>query len=288
MNNNINLNLYKIFYDVARFGSFSSAANYTYSTQPAISKAIKKLEEELGCKLFYRKSNGVELTEKGRELLYYVEKSYGNILTAERILLETEDLNRGKLSIGISSNLYCFIFDGLKKFHNDYPNIEITVLTGNTSYLLDKLETHSIDFIIDTSPVIDYYQDITINKLKDINYCFISNKDEKIKSLKDLEDKDILLPIINTSNRNILDEYLLKNNITLNKVINLHTSELILKSVKEGLGIGYILYDYVKEDKDIKILDIKNLPKTEIVLIYNKKFLTHAPLKFINDYLDMN
>ena len=93
---NINLNLYKTFYDVARYGSFSKAAEFTYTTQPAISKSIKKLENDLETELFYRKSNGIELTEKGRELLFYVEKSYGNLLTAERILLETEELKQFK------------------------------------------------------------------------------------------------------------------------------------------------------------------------------------------------
>ena len=71
---NINLNLYKTFYEVSKYGSFSKTAEMTYSTQSAISKAIMKLEEELETKLFYRKSNGVELTDKGKELLYYVEK----------------------------------------------------------------------------------------------------------------------------------------------------------------------------------------------------------------------
>jgi len=80
---NINLNLYKTFYDVAKCGSISKAAKETFSSQPAISKAIKKLEEELGTQLFYRNLNGVELTEKGKELLYFVEKSYNNLIIAE-------------------------------------------------------------------------------------------------------------------------------------------------------------------------------------------------------------
>jgi DNA-binding transcriptional LysR family regulator len=88
--NNINLNLYKVFYDVAQYGSFSKAAEFTYTTQSAISKSIKKLEEELGDKLFYRNPHGVELTDKGKQLLFYVEKSFGNLLTAERLMLETE------------------------------------------------------------------------------------------------------------------------------------------------------------------------------------------------------
>lgn len=285
LNKNINLNLYKTFYDAARYDNFSTAANFTYSTQSAISKSIKKLESELGYKLFYRKANGVELTEKGRELLYYVEKAYGNLLIAERMLLENKELTYGKLSIGLPSNLYYLIIDSLIKFHKNYPNIDITVVTGTTTFLLDKLNSHQIDFFIDTLPINNYSNNLTIERIKELEYCFISNNKEKIKDIKDLENKDVILPIENTANRIKLDEYLFKHNITLNKAVNIHTSEIILTSVKKGLGIGYILHDFVKDDKDINILKITDLPKAELALVYNKRFLTNAPNEFIKHYL---
>ena len=92
---NINLNLYKTFYDVAKCGSISKAAEKSYTSQPAISKAIKKLEEELETQLFYRTLSGVELTDQGKDLLYFVEKSYNYLLFAERHMLVTEILDWG-------------------------------------------------------------------------------------------------------------------------------------------------------------------------------------------------
>ena len=168
--NNINLNLYKTFYDVARYGSFSKAAEFTYSTQSAISKAIKKLENELKTQLFYRKSNGVELTENGKELLFYVEKSYGNLLTAERILFEKENLDRGKLSIGINKNIGSFyIFDKVFEFHDNYPNIEISLITDNTNQLFELLDKHKIDFFVDTSYQKSNNIDLKIKKILEAN-----------------------------------------------------------------------------------------------------------------------
>lgn len=64
MKNDVNLNLYKVFYDVSKYGSFSKTAEFTYTTQSSISKSIKKLEEELNTQLFYRKPHGIELTEE--------------------------------------------------------------------------------------------------------------------------------------------------------------------------------------------------------------------------------
>jgi DNA-binding transcriptional LysR family regulator len=109
---NINLNLYKTFYEVATLGSISAASKKTFTSQPAISKSIKKLEEELQVQLFYRTLSGTELTEKGRELLFYVEEAFNNLITAERSMIEEENLERGKISIGVPSQIGTFyIFD---------------------------------------------------------------------------------------------------------------------------------------------------------------------------------
>ena len=155
---NINLNLYKVFYDVCKYGSFSKTAEFTYTTQSAISKSIKKLEEELETQLFYRNSNGIELTDKGRELFYYIEQAYANLLTAERNLLETENLERGTLNVGLPSHIATFFFfDKIIDFHSKYPNIEITLISGSTGQLLELIDKHKIDIIIDY-PVKSFYQ----------------------------------------------------------------------------------------------------------------------------------
>ena len=91
---NINLNLYITFYDVAKYGSFSKASECTFTSQPAISKSIKKLEKELGVQLLYRNTNLFQLTNKGKELLYFVEKSFNNLVIEEKNMLETKNLEK--------------------------------------------------------------------------------------------------------------------------------------------------------------------------------------------------
>ena len=292
---NINLNLYKTFYEVAKYGSISETAKQTYTSQPAISKAIKNLENELNVKLFYRDLNGVSLTEKGRELLYFVEESYNNLIIAERNMIETENLNRGKLSIGMPSNVGTFyLLDKIIDFHNEYPNIEITIVTGSTNQLLSLLESHKVDFIIDTSPI-NTKMDAVIKEVKTVEYCFIVKKDStikninKIKSLKDLKDKPLILPISGTANRKNLDIIFESNNIEVSNVINIHTSEMIISAVKKDLGIGYIIKDLVFSDienDNLMVIDVKEkLPTVAINLIYLKKYLTKAPIYFINKYI---
>ena len=295
MFNYINLNLYKVFYDVVKYGSFSKAAEFTYTTQSSISKSIKKLEEQLGIKLFYRNSHGVELTENGKELLYYVEQSYGNIMTAERLLMETDNLDRGKLNIGLPSYISSFFFfDKIKDFYKKYPNIEITLMNGSREYLLNLLHNHKIDFIIYSSPIFENLdKDLELIKLYPIEYKFFCRKDKyenykHIKDIKDLESVHLVLPVPGSNNRRFLDEILIKKDVKIKRSINIHTSEGILTAVKNDLGVGYIIEDIVKGDNTYECINIKTkLHKEEVALIYNRKFLTKVPLRFIEEQLNI-
>lgn len=294
----INLNLYKIFYEVALSESISDASKKLFITQSAVSKAIKKLEEDLNTGLFYRNSKGVKLTDKGKELLFFVEEAFNNLVTAERTMIESKTLNKGKISIGVPSQIGSFyIFEDITNFHKKYPNIEITIISKTTTQLLKLLERHEIDFIIDTSPINSKIDNIIIQPLIEVKNCFVVKSDtsidiNKIKTIKDVANYPLVLPIKGTDNRKQLDRIFEKNNVELNNVINIHTSEMIAGSIKKDLGIGYIIYDVIKdnvENGEFKIIDIKeNLPKITINLVYIEKYLTIAPKFFIENYLKIN
>ena len=289
----INLNLYKTFYELAKYKSFSETAKQTYMSQSAISKAIKKLEEELGTPLFIRKKNGVDLTEKGEELLFFVEQSFNSLVTAERRMLETNNLDRGKLSIGMPSNIGSFyLFDHIIKFHDDYPNIEVTIITGSTTKLLSLLESHEVDFIIDTPPFKNLDKNKTTVKLDSVKYCFISKEKRNITSVKDLKDEQLILPIPKTENRNKLDLVFKETETEVRNVLNIHTTEMIIAAVKRNLGIGYVIEDLVKyelENKELYKVPVKEtLQKTDIDLIYDINYLTSASIKFIKEYMNIN
>lgn len=291
---NINFNLYKTFYDVANYGSISKAATMNYTSQPAISRSIKTLEDELNTKLFYRTKKGIELTEKGKELFFYVEQSYNSLVIAERSMLEQESLDKGKISIGIPSHIATFyLFDAIDDFHKKYPNIEITIISKSTTALLELLRSHQIDFMIDSEPIKCLDKDIVIKHIKNLKNTFVVSDEfdtSSIKNIKDLENMPLILPIKGTENRTNLDEYFVKNNVDVNNVLNIHTSEVIIGSIKRKLGIGYIIYDLVRDDikrgilKEIKFDD---LPVTGISLVYIPEYITLAPKEFLNKYYNI-
>ena len=85
----MNLELYRIFYSIANHGSISKAAEHLYITQPAVSRSIRQLEEEMGCTLFVRTRKGVRLTQEGEILYQYIEHSLNFLTTDEK---KIEDL----------------------------------------------------------------------------------------------------------------------------------------------------------------------------------------------------
>lgn len=291
---NTNFNLYKTFYDVVICGSISKAATMNYTSQPAISRSIKTLEQELNTKLFIRTKKGIELTDKGKELFFYVEQGYNSFLTGERSLLEDENLLRGKLSIGIPSHIATFyLFDSLDEFHKKYPNIEITIISKSTSDLLDLLRSHEIDFMIDSEPVYTRDTSITIKHIKNLHNSFIAAPDfdtSGISNLNDLENIPVIIPIKGTANRQNLDEVLAKNKVELNNVLNIHTSELIIGAIKRKLGVGYVikeLVDHEIKNGYLKEIKIEGLPKTGISLVYIEDFLTDSPRVFLKEYYNI-
>ena len=72
---NISFDLYRLFYCVANCNTISKAAELLYISQPAVTQGIKKLEDQIEGKLFYRTNKGIELTEEGKRLYQYIEKS---------------------------------------------------------------------------------------------------------------------------------------------------------------------------------------------------------------------
>lgn len=130
----INLNLYKTFYEVAKTKSLTEASNNLYITTPAVSKNIKKLEEQLNENLFYRENNGVSLTNSGEELYTYVEKVIKIIDDVERIIVNNEDLNTVILKIGSPSHVSnYYLMECIKKAKEDYPNMKL-LLKGRSKW----------------------------------------------------------------------------------------------------------------------------------------------------------
>ena len=287
----VNLNLYRVFYVLATSKTFLEASEKLYISQPAVSKNIKILEETLKIKLFHRDNTGLKLTNDGKELLEYIEKSYNILVAGQRKLIDSRDLKHGNIIIGAPSHIASFyLMKFIKQFHKEYPGIFIKIINAPTVSLLDELQQHKIDFIIDSSPIECNFSNCIIEKLVSFETCFITN--DRNLLYQNLEKYEYIMPTERSTIRKNLEKVLKKNKKNLKVVLEVETTGLIIDAVKNGMGIGYVIKESILDElKNEKLFIIDNnyeLPKVELNLVYGSDDLTISAKKFINEYIKNN
>lgn len=175
-----NLNYYRVFYTVANTGNISKAAELLFISQPAISKAISKLEEELQIKLFLRSSKGVTLTEEGEVLYQHIEKAFSSISQGEDELRHIHELGIGQIKIGASTSLCKHILlDKLQNFIQKNPHIKVSIDCHSTIHTMKLLTEGKIDIgLICKTEVPSDYCYMEVAKIHDIfvaNEAYLSN-----------------------------------------------------------------------------------------------------------------
>lgn len=288
---NIDYELYRIFYIVAKNGNITRASKELLISEPAVSKSIKNLEGYLGAPLFTRTKKGVNLTTEGITLYEYISKGIEYFKSGEAKFNELINLESGTIRIGINTTLTKeFLMPYLETFHKLYPNINIEIRTNLTSELKSMLKDGLIDMHILNLTNEETKNDFDIIKCKTITDCFVSNKPIKEKiSIKELNNYPLILQDKNSNTRKFLDDFANKYEITLKPKIEIGSYYLVSEFSRIGLGIGYVTKNYIKnnlDNKELFIVPIKEkIPSREIGILLNKNttpnFSTKELIKII-------
>lgn len=283
---NLNLNLYRVFYTVAKTKSFSESSRVLHISQPAVSKHIQNLEYELNTLLFYRTNRGIELTSEAQNLLTYVEKAYNFLMLGEKQLVESKELMKGKISIGVPTFISNYFIDNkIKEFMKDHPNIIIKLANGDYEDLYYLLHQHTLDLLIIPNNL-SIPKDLKVVPLEKERYCFAYNKEKlnlpEVHTIEDITKLPLILPVKSTNPRKKLDEMFNNKGLTLDPIMELSTNEMMLNYVKDGIGVGYALENVAKKDNLDKIEIDEELPSELISLVYNESTLTNSSKEFIN------
>ena len=248
----ISLEYYKIFYYVAKTGSFTAAAEKLSISQPAVSQAVKQLERELDGSFFLRTQKGVRLTPEGEMLYSYIAAGYESILKGEELLRRRLDLENGEIRIGASDmTLKYYLLPYLEEFHDKYPGIKVSVTNAPTPETLEYLYNGKIDFGIVSEPF-TAKASVKTKQVKEIRDIFVAGSRFSHLSGKELEYRDLEeLPIICleglTSTRTYVDQILKNNGVVLKPEFELATSDMIVQFSLRNLGIGSVVNDFAKE-----------------------------------------
>lgn len=284
---NIDLELYKVFYVVAKNKHMTRASEELHISQPAISQSIKKLEDQLGGTLFLRSNKGMELTEEGKMFYEYVKGALELIGNAENEFTSFKDLSKGEIKVGCSTTLTKLILiDALENFHKDYPNININIVNGLTSNLINDLKLGKLDFVIFNESNVKE-NNLYLEKIKELKQGFVYNPDyytDNVKTFSDLNKLSLILQNGDSNSRKLLDYIALQKHVKLIPRMEVVSQELISEFANIGLGVGFVIIDLANRNfKNLKELEInKTIPNINVYLALNKSvLLTFASKKFL-------
>lgn len=292
---NINFELYRIFCTVASKGSVTAAAQELNISQPAVSKSIKNLEDQLGGTLFVRTRKGVHLTNEGEEFYSYIKSGIEYFTNAENKFTDLINLETGNIRIGVSTTLTkMFLIKYIEEFHLSYPKVNIEIITDMSSVLLNKLRNGLVDLVVFNINSKDYENDLEIYKCKELHDCFVVGREykylkDKTFCLKDLNNYPLILQSKDSNTRKFLDEFAKNNDVILNPNVELASYTLVGLFTKIGFGIGYVTKEYHQDEFDngdlFQIHLKESIPSRFIGVAVSKKYSPSFSTKKLIEFI---
>ena len=263
----VNLELYRVFYTVAKCGSLTKAAEELYISQPAVSQAIKQLENQLGGKLFNRTHKGMELSDTGgKQIFPMVEKALKLLGEAESKYIELKDTATGIVRICASDTVSThFLLPFVKKYHEKYPSVNLILQNCTSSETIELLKNNKGDVGFVNLPLDD--SDINLSStVMQIHDTFVaSDKFSELFGetidLKRLQDYPLLMLELSTATRQAIVSFAHSQGIHLHPEIELASLELMTELAKNGIGIACIPKEFVRHElEEGSIREIKTNP----------------------------
>lgn len=294
----VDLDLYRVFYTVAKCGSLTKAAEELYISQPAVSQAIKQLESQLGGKLFNRVSRGMELTETGgKQMFDIVEQALKMLDSAEDRFRERRNIATGQIRIAAADTIVThFLMRYIKKYHEIYPNVNIIFKNSTTKEALDMIKSNKADIGMVNLPIYD--KDVIMTGqtgiIEDIFVASDKYKElfDKNLSLRDLPDYPVLMLDGTTSTTKEINDFFDSMSIRIVPEFEAGSIELLIEMAKNGLGIACVPRRYVldelakKELREVKVTPSLPLRATGVIIrgeIEEHSFAVKEFIKVLDD-----
>lgn len=292
---NLNFEYYKVFYYVSKYGSLTRAANVLMTSQPAVTRTIHNLENELGCRLFIRSKNGVELTPEGRLFYEYIASACAQIFKGENELASMISLDNGTICISATETAlhYC-LFRAVEEFNKEYPNVRFKLLNNGTNDSIQALKAGKIDMAVVSSAPVQTEKSLKVKKIQGYHDILIGgSKFQHLKgkklTLEHLKDYPWISLTSESITRNFLNHYFTEHHLQFDPDIELATTDMILPAVRHNLGIGFIPAEFAAEDirrgTVFAITVNEQMPERNILLVYDTEYPQSIASKTFRKFL---
>jgi len=290
MKPDISLDLYNIFCTVVRTGNMSAAAKELFITQPAVSMAVKQLEDKLGKPLLSRSPKGIITTAEGGVMYDYLSRALGLIETAEKKYAEMADLKTGEVRIGASDTIMSvFLLPYIERYLIDYPGINFRIINRTTYGTAALLKNAQVDVGFVNLPL-EPDGSLEITECLTIRDCIIggtkyAHLTERGLTFRDLAKYPLMLLEKNSNTRRLLDKFAAANGYAFSPAIELDSSDLLVRCAGINLGIAVVTREFTGID-NASVFEIPfhpRFPERAVGLIKLKGVgLSYAAGRFVN------
>lgn len=235
------------FLAVEKYRNFSTASLEICVSQSTLSQQIKKLEDELGVKLFIRYSRSVRLTPAGEDFLVHAQTIVSEIQHSRETVQKYISFDKGSIKIGVFPNMtYWGLNKIITSFHRTYPGVDFEIHTANTDDLLKGLREKKVNVAFINSPFPDSFE-IDFFPLMNDNIVMLTSSqhplaNESIVDLCDLSREKFLMIKNNSWFRNTLIHACNDAGFEPNIIFDTNDAEMVRSFVEDGIGVALMGY----------------------------------------------
>ena len=234
----------EFFLKVVEEGSFSKAAVRVYRTQPAVSIAIRRLEEEIGAPLFDRSQKMPTLTDAGHLVHDYAQRILALRDQAQDVVSELRSLQRGRVRIGANESTSLYLLPQLiLKYRQQHPNIKVEIYRHVSERLPREVLDRNVDFALLAFEPVD--SDLESFPVLQDELVLIMNRNHRLAKrdsvkIKELADESFLAHNVQTASRQKVVEAFIQHHTPLNITLELATVETIKRFVQLEIGLAFV------------------------------------------------
>lgn len=275
----MNLKQFKYVLTLANEHSFSGAADVLNITQPSLSQYVKKIEKEIGAKLFDRTNGDVRLTDAGRAYVEIGRKMLDLEHQLEEQLSDIAAYKSGTISIGISAHRSVALMPPVvKKFKQRYPGITLQIIEKRRHELIEAAEHGEFDLVITTLPVdrtlftteLLFVEENVIAAFEPLPGQVVQGRKLPVIKAAVLNGQPFAMLNDDHLMQKELDELIRSHNLWLRKEVECTSLEALVEMVKEGIGFAFIPACLAKGNLYFYSIS-ETVPRREIVVMYRKE-----------------
>ncbi|MGJ7912985.1 LysR family transcriptional regulator [Neobacillus sp. LXY-1] len=284
------LRQFQLFLEVAKHRSITKAAESMHVSQPALSKSIKALEEELGMTLIIRSNKTSDLTDAGRVVQEYAHRMMGLVDEMSSTLNDMTDLQRGEINIGLPPFIGSLFFPRvMAQFHHSFPAIELNITEYGGARVVKSVEEGEFELGVAVMPIDDdifNVYPIVEEEMKLLVYKHHRLADRTEVNFTDLKEEEFIFYHEEFALHQIVrNHFFIMAGFEPKILFKSSQWDLMSEMVAANLGVTILPQSICNRvfTKEIKIIDLKPTIMWSIAVITKKdRYISKAGQTFID------